>query len=103
MTNIDDYKSQMSYVFTFNGGAIVWKSFKHNTVADSMREAEYIAALEASKEAFWIKKFLEEVGVVPIAMNRMALYFDNSGVVAQAKELRSHMKTRHVERKYHII
>ena len=44
MTNIDDYKSQMSYVFTFNGGAIVWKSFKHNTVADSMREAEYIAA-----------------------------------------------------------
>ena len=93
----------MSYVFTFNGGAIVWKSFKHNTVADSMKEAEYIAASEASKEAFWIKKFLEEVGAVPSAMNPMALYCDNSGVVAQAKEPRSHMKTRHIERKYHII
>jgi hypothetical protein len=36
-------------------------------------------------------------------MNPMALYFDNSGVVAQAKEPRSHMKTRHIECKYHII
>ena len=36
-------------------------------------------------------------------MNPMALYCDNSGVVAQAKEARSHMKTRHIERKYHIV
>jgi hypothetical protein len=68
-----------------------------------MTEAEYIAALEASKEAVWIKKFLEEVGVVPSAMKPMPLYCDNSGVVAQAKEPRSHMKTRHIEHKYHII
>ena len=51
MTDIDDYKSQSSYVFTLNGGAVVWKSFKQNTVADSTTEAEYIAASEASKEA----------------------------------------------------
>jgi hypothetical protein len=28
MTDIDDYKSQSGYVFTLNGGAVVWKSFK---------------------------------------------------------------------------
>ena len=33
----------------------------------------------------------------------MTLYCDNNGVFAQAKEPRSHMKTRHIERKYHII
>ena len=44
MTDIDDYKSQSGYVFTLNGGAGVWKSFKQNIVADSMTEAEYIAA-----------------------------------------------------------
>ena len=60
-------------------------------------------ALEASKEAVWIKKFLEELGVVPSVMNQTAIFCYNSGVVAQAKEPRSHMKTKHIERKYHII
>jgi hypothetical protein len=46
MTDIDDYKSQSGHVFTLNGGAVVWNSFKQNTVADSMTEAEYIAASE---------------------------------------------------------
>ena len=82
---------------------MVWKSFKENTVVDSTVEAQYIVASKALKEAVWIKKFLEEVGVVPSAMNPMALYYDNSGVIAQAKERRSHTKTRHIERRYHII
>ena len=72
-------------------------------VVDSMTEAEYIAASEASKEALWIKKFLEEIRVFPSVMNPMALYCDNSGAISQAKEPRSHMKTRHIERKYHIV
>jgi hypothetical protein len=87
----------------FNGGVVVWKSFKQNTAVDSTTEAGYIAASEASKEAVWIKKFLEEVGVVPSAMNPMSLYCDNSGVITQATEPRSHMKTRHIKHKYHII
>ena len=33
----------------------------------------------------------------------MAPYCDKSGVVAQAKEPRSHIKTRHIEHKYHIV
>ena len=50
MTDIDDYKSPQGYVLTLNGGAVVWKSFKQNNVADSMIEVEYIAPLEASKK-----------------------------------------------------
>ena len=46
MTDIDDYKSQSSYVFTLNGGVVVWKSFKPNTVADSTTEAKYILRLQ---------------------------------------------------------
>ena len=31
----DDFKSQSSYVFTFNGGIVRWKSSKQDTTADS--------------------------------------------------------------------
>ena len=103
MTDPDDFKSQSGYVFILNGGAVVWKSSKQNTVADSTTEAEYVAVSEASKEAVWIKKFLEEIGVVPTALDPVEIYCDNSGAVAQAREPSSHHKTRHIERKYKLI
>ena len=67
MTDHDDFKSQSGFVFTLNGGAVSWKSFKQNTVADSTTEAEYIAALEAAKEGIWITNFIIELDVVPSA------------------------------------
>ena len=103
MTDPDDFKSQSGFVFTLNGGAVSWKSSKQSTVADSTTEAEYIGASEASKEGFWIKKFITELGVVPSALDPVELYCDNSGAVAQAKEPRSHQKSKHIERRYHLI
>ena len=103
MTDPDDFKSQSGYVFILNGGAVDWKSSKQKTVADSTTEAEYVAASEASKEAVWIKQFLEDLGVVPSALDPVEIYCDNSGAVAQAREPSSHHKTRHIERKYKLI
>ena len=39
----DDCKSQSGFFFIMNGGAVVWKSSKQDTTADSTTEAEYIA------------------------------------------------------------
>ena len=61
ITDPDDFKSQSGYVFILNSGAVDWKSSKQKTVADSMTLAEYVAASEASKEAVWIKQFLEDL------------------------------------------
>ena len=102
-TDPDDSHSQAGYVFTLNGGAFSWKSFKQSTTADSTTEAEYIAASEAAKEAVWIKKFIEGLDVVPNSSNPMTLYCDNTGAIAQVKEPRSHAKSKHVLRKFHIV
>ena len=102
-TDKDDFRSQSGFVFCLNGGAVSWKSSKQETVADSTTEAEYIVASEAAKEAVWIIKFVSELGVVPSASSPMDLYCDNSGAIAQAKEPRSHQKSKHILRHYHLI
>ena len=63
-TDPDDSRSQAGYVFTLNGGAFSWKSFKEPVVADSTTEVEYIAASEAAKEAVCIRKFTAGLGVI---------------------------------------
>ena len=67
-----------------------WKSSKQETMADSTTEAKYIAAANAAKEAVWIRKFIQELGVVPSIADPIKLYCDNNGAIAQAREPRSH-------------
>jgi len=46
-----DHKSQGGHVFLTSNGAISWQSRKQSLIAMSILEAEFIACLEASREA----------------------------------------------------
>jgi hypothetical protein len=76
-TNAGDSKSQSGFMFCLNGGAVSWKSFKQDIVADSTMEAEYIATSKAAKKDIWIRNFVSELGVVPSVSSPMDLYCDN--------------------------
>ncbi|PKI64770.1 hypothetical protein CRG98_014839 [Punica granatum] len=84
-------------------GALSWKSFKQETVADSTTNAEYIAASNVAKEATWIKKFVAELVVVPSIADPIDLYCDNNGAIAQAKEPRSYQRSKHILKRFHFI
>lgn len=99
----DDSKSISGYIFTLNDGAVSWKSSKQATVADSATEVEYIAASVAAKEVVWMKKFISELGVVSSIEESIPSLYDNNGVIAQAKEPRSHQKSKHILQIYHLI
>ena len=99
----DSRKSTSGSVFTLGGAAVVWRSVKQSSIADSTMEAEYIAASEAAKEAVWLKNFLSDLEVVPNMDKPITLYCDNSGAVANSREPRSHKRGKHIERKYHLI
>ena len=86
----DDSRSTSGFMFTLNGGAVSWKSFKQPTTADLMTEAEYITVSDAAKEAVWLKRFITGLGVVPTISDPIPLLCDNNGAIAQAKEPRSH-------------
>ncbi|GKB61471.1 retrotransposon protein, putative, ty1-copia subclass [Tanacetum coccineum] len=107
--NILKYLRNTKDMFLVYGGeeelivtrAVTWKSLKQNTVADSICESEYIC--EASKEAIWIKNFIGDLGVVPTVQNPIEIFCDNESVVSLTKEPKDHIKSKHIERKYHFV
>ena len=102
-TDKDDSKSQTGYVYILNGGAVSWRSCKQSVIAGSTVEAEYMVAAEASSEGVWIRNFITELGVVPSALDPLEILCDNTGAIALTKEPRYHPKTKHINRKFHII
>ena len=80
-----------------------WKSSKQPTTTNSTTEAEYITASDDTKEAVWLKKFITDLGVVPTISDLIPLLCDNNGAIPQAKEPRSHQKSKHILMRFHLI
>ncbi|KAK4411926.1 Retrovirus-related Pol polyprotein from transposon RE2 [Sesamum angolense] len=80
----DDDDNYNRFVFKLNGGMVAWTSSKQDTTAHSTIEVEYIAALEAAKEAVLMKNCIQELGVVPSIAEPIVIFCDNKGAIAQA-------------------
>ena len=50
-----------------------------------------------------MKKFITELGVVLSILEPISLLCDNNRAIAQAKEPRSHQKSKHILRCFHLI
>ena len=72
-----------------------WKSSKQSIITNSITESEYITSSEATKKAFWFKKFIIELDI--ISSDPITLYCNNDGAIALAKEPKSHQKFKHIE------
>ncbi|KAI5409779.1 hypothetical protein KIW84_055291 [Lathyrus oleraceus] len=55
------------------------------------------------RELFGSKRFISELGIVPSIVDPIGLYYDNNGAIAQAKEPRSHRRSKHILRHCHLI
>ena len=60
-------------------------------------EVKYVDACEAANEAVWLHKFLIDLEVFPDMNKPLTLYCDNSGVVENSKEHRSHKRRTYIE------
>ncbi|XP_058726588.1 uncharacterized mitochondrial protein AtMg00810-like [Vicia villosa] len=58
----DDMKSTSGYAFSLGSGILSWASKKQATVAQSIAEAEYVEAAEATSQAIWLRRILEDMG-----------------------------------------
>ena len=96
-------RSTSGYVFTLAGAPISWSSRRQSTVALSSTEAEYIAAAEATKEAVWIARFLEELKISCDVYLPVQLFCDNQGAIGLSKNPEDHRRTKHIDIRHHYI
>ncbi|XP_075515551.1 secreted RxLR effector protein 161-like [Primulina tabacum] len=96
----DRRKSQTSYVFTLYGNTISWKASLQPIVALSTTEAEYVAAIEAFKEALWIKGIVEEIEGMKA---EASILCDSQWAVQLAKNPIHHERTIHIDVRLHFI
>ena len=79
----DSRRSTSGNVFILAGSAITWSSKRLNSVALSTVEAEYMALSQATQEAVWLRRLLEELGVK--AAKPTNIYEDNQMAISTAE------------------
>ena len=66
----------------------------------STTEAEYVAAIAVGKEMIWLHGFLDELGK---KQEMGILHSDNQSAIFLAKNSAFHLKSKHIQTKYHFI
>eukprot|EP00253_Pinus_taeda_P031205 PITA_31205 len=97
----DDRKSTAGYVFTLGSGPITWACKKQAAISLSSAEAEYRGAVEASKEALWLRQILSEFGFEQ--QHPSTLWCDNQSAIQLCKDPVQHQRSKHIELHMHFI
>eukprot|EP00253_Pinus_taeda_P003064 PITA_03064 len=96
----DNRRSTTGCVFTVGATVVSWVSKIQSVLSLSTTEAEYVAALEASKEMIWLQRFMGELGK---EHDMGTLYSDSQSAIQLAKNSAFHSRTNHIQLKYHLI
>ena len=86
------------YVFTVAECIISWKTELQDTIGLSTIEAEYMAAVETSKEALWLRGLVETFNII---QDSVWVYCDSQSAIHLAKDHRYYKWTKHIDARYH--
>lgn len=99
--DLDDRKSTGAYVFFLFNTPITWTTKKQPVVALSSTEAEYIALVEAAKEAIFLRQLLQDMGRT--VQTPISILCDNKSTIALSKNPIAHGRSKHMDIKLHFI
>ncbi|KAL0298211.1 UNVERIFIED_CONTAM: Retrovirus-related Pol polyprotein from transposon RE2 [Sesamum angustifolium] len=103
------YLSRTKDVFlVYGGGELILEGFSNANFQSDNHDAKlqlgFVFKLnEAAKEAVWMKNYIQDLGAVPSISMPVVIFCDNNGAIAQARELRSHHRSKNILRRYHLL
>ena len=97
-------KCTHKYVFTLTERVISWFSQKQKITATSITETEYVRLCSAAKTAVWITEWLKEVNLTQFLNDKsVQLHEDNQLSIQLIKNLKFHVRTKHINIQYHYV
>ncbi|GJU77668.1 retrotransposon protein, putative, ty1-copia subclass [Tanacetum coccineum] len=78
--NILKYLRNTKDMFLVYRDDVDWESGKQSIFATLYREAKYIAAYDAFKEAVWVRKFISGLGVVPVIEEPITIHGEDGKI-----------------------
>ena len=99
--DIDDKKSTSGYAFNIGSRVMSWSSKKQPTVSLSTTKVEYKTLCNATCEAIWLRRILEDVGKKQIKTT--ILKCDNQSSIKLAHNPIYHARTKHIEIQHHFV
>ncbi|KAL5802513.1 hypothetical protein ACOSQ4_030818 [Xanthoceras sorbifolium] len=99
--DVKDRKSTSGFVFHMGSGAISWSSKKHQVVALSTTEAEYMAAASTACQAVWLWRLCDELKQKQQFPTK--IYCDNKSAISPIKNPVFHGRSKHIDIKFHYI
>ena len=105
LSNLYKGRSQTSYLFTYRGTTISWRSIKQTLMTTLSNHSEIVAIHEASRECIWLSLIIQHIkkkyGLSTIENSPIILFKDNVGCITQ---LRGNYikgdKTKHISPKF---
>ena len=99
--NVDDRRSITGFIVYVNGGPVSWRCKSQPSVALSTMEAELMAATEVCRDAVFIRRLLEELGVKQTTP--IALYSDNQACITVCENGVLPNKAKHMEVRHFYV
>lgn len=96
-----DRKSNSGFLFKYNGSCISWCCRKQECVSLSSTEAEYISLSEASQEAVWLRRLMNDFEVK--LNHATVIYEDNQSCLKLIENEKFSRRTKHIETKYNFV
>ncbi len=91
-----------AYLFLLYEGLISWCSKCQQFIALFSTEAEYMAKMQAMKEAIWLRRFLSEIGYF-YDNNVVIIWADNNKAMNLARNPEFHAHIKHIDIQYHFV
>lgn len=98
-SDLDRRRSITGYVFQVGGNTVSWRSGLQHIVALSTTEAEYMALVEATKEALWLKGITSEFG---FEQKKAEIFCDSQSALCLARNSVFHERTKHIDVRLHF-
>ncbi|GJT11576.1 hypothetical protein Tco_0858618 [Tanacetum coccineum] len=95
-----DRKSTSGACQLLGGKLMCWSAKKQQSVAMSLAEAEYIAAVGFCANILWMKSQLTDYDII---YEKVPIFCDNNSAIAMPNNPVLHSRTKHIDIRYHFF